>query len=160
LEISPVGVAGELYIGGDGLARCYYDRPEITAEKFIPHPHGDAGECLYRTGDMVRYMSDGKIEFIGRSDDQVKVRGNRIELGEIEAVLGEHQWVRQSVVVAEEDGRGGKRLTGYVVGEEGATPAELKRHVREKLPEYMVPEAILVLKEMPLTVNGKIDRER
>ena len=106
-----------------------------------------------------RYLPDGKIEFVGRADDQVKVRGYRIELGEIEAVLNEHRSVRQSVVVAREDERGGKRLVGYVVGEEGVTAAELKS-IRERLPEYMVPEAIVILEEMPITANGKIDRKR
>ncbi len=115
---------------------------------------------MYRTGDLGRYLPDGKIEFIGRGDHQVKVRGYRIELGEIEAVLNEHRSVKQSVVVAREDENGGKRLLGYVVGEGGVTAAELKSYVRERLPEYMVPEAIMILEEMPLTANGKVDRKR
>jgi acyl carrier protein len=115
---------------------------------------------MYRTGDVGRYLSDGNIEFIGRADNQVKIRGYRIELGEIEAALNEHESVKQSVVAASDDERGGKRLLGYVVGEEGATAAELKRHLRERLPEYMVPEAILKLDEMPVTASGKIDRKR
>jgi amino acid adenylation domain-containing protein len=161
LGLAPVGVVGDLYIGGDGLAQCYFNRPEMTAEKFIPHPYGEAGgERLYRTGDLCRFLSNGNIEFIGRADGQVKIRGYRIELGEIESVLNEHRSVRQSVVIASLDERGSKRLVGYVVGEEGAASAELKRHVRERLPEYMVPESILVLEEMPVTANGKIDRKR
>jgi NRPS condensation-like uncharacterized protein/acyl carrier protein len=160
-ELVPVGVVGELYIGGDGLARCYYNRRDMTAERFIPHPYGETGgERLYRTGDLVRYLSDGNIEFIGRADEQVKVRGYRVELGEIEAVLSEHPLVKQSMVIASEDGRGGKRLVGYVVCNGEMTGAELRREIRERVPEYMVPEAILVLPELPLTANGKIDRER
>jgi amino acid adenylation domain-containing protein len=157
----PAGVRGELYIGGTGVARGYWGKPGLTAERFIPNLLGrGCGDRLYRTGDVCRHLSSGKIEFLGRADDQVKVRGYRIELGEIQAALDEHQWVRQSAVVAVEDERGAKRLLGYVVGEEGATSAELKRHVRERLPEYMVPEAIVMLGEMPLTANGKIDRKR
>jgi amino acid adenylation domain-containing protein len=157
----PVGARGELYISGVGLARGYVGRPELTAERFIPHSlGGKEGERLYRTGDLVRYRTDGRIEFIGRADQQVKVRGYRIEPGEIEAVLNEHPLVKQSVVVASEDERIGKRLLGFVVGEAGARSEELKRHLRERVPEYMVPEAILLLEEMPMTVNGKIDRKR
>src|SRR5262249_32266326 len=156
------GARGELYVAGEGLARGYVGRPEQTAERFVPNPvsGSEGGERLYRTGDVGRYLANGEIEFIGRADDQVKVRGYRIELGEIEAVLNEHSAVRQSVVVASEDERGGKRIVGYVVGEEEATAAELKRHLRERLPEYMVPEAILQLPEMPLTASKKIDRKR
>jgi amino acid adenylation domain-containing protein len=161
LEPTPVGVSGEIYIGGDGVARGYVRRQELTAERFVPNRYGKrVGERLYRTGDVGRYLSDGNIEYLGRADDQVKVRGYRIELGEIQAALEEHGSVKQSVVVAREDERGRKRLLGYVVGEEGTTAAELKIHLRERLPEYMVPEAILMLEEMPLTMNGKIDRRR
>jgi acyl carrier protein len=157
----PMGMRGELYISGAGLARGYWGRPTLTAERFIPNIFSrEGGERLYRTGDLCRYFPDGNIEFVGRTDEQVKVRGYRIELGEIEAVLKEHRGVKQSVVVASDDEKGAKRLLGYVVGEEGTTPAELKRHVREILPEYMVPEAILILEEMPVTVSGKIDRKR
>jgi amino acid adenylation domain-containing protein len=158
---APVGVRGDIYISGTGLARGYLRSPELTGEKFIPNRFSQKpGERCYQTGDLGRYRSDGNIEFLGRADDQVKVRGYRIELGEIEAVLNEHRSVKQSLVIASEDERGVKRLIGYVVGEEGATSAELKRHVRERLPEYMAPEAIVVLEGMPLTANGKIDRKR
>jgi amino acid adenylation domain-containing protein len=157
---APVGVRGELYISGVGVARGYSRRPDLTAESFLPNVFGDEGERLYRTGDVCRYRSDGKIEFVGRADDQVKLRGYRVELGEIEAVLNEHGLVRQSVVVASEDERGSKRLLGYVLSGGEVTGSELKRHVRERLPEYMVPEAIFALEEMPLTANGKIDRKR
>src|SRR5262249_28818329 len=134
---------------------------ELTAERFIPNPFSrETGERLYRTGDAVRYLSDGKIDYLGRVDNQVKIRGYRIELGEIEGVLNERREVRQSVVITSEDEIGGRRLIGYVVGEEETTAVELKRYLRERLPDYMVPEAILVLGEMPLTANGKIDRER
>jgi amino acid adenylation domain-containing protein len=161
MEATPVGVKGEIYIGGAGLARGYLRRGEMTAERFMPSRYGvRGGERMYRTGDVGKYLADGNIEFIGRADNQVKIRGYRIELGEIEAVLNEHQSVKQSVVAASEDGRGGKRLLGYVVGEEWATAAELKRYLRERLPEYMVPEAIVILDEMPVTANGKIDRKR
>ena len=161
MEPTPVEVRGQLYISGVGLARGYWGRPDLTAERFIPNPFSrEGGERLYRTGDVSRYLSNGSVDFIGRDDEQIKMRGYRIELGEIEAVLDEHPSVRQSVVVASEDERGGKRLLGYVVGEEVADAAELKRHVREKLPGYMVPETILVLEEMPVTPNGKIDRKK
>ena len=160
IEPVPVGVKGELYIAGKGVSRGYWGRPEQTAERFIPNlMSAVGGDRLYRTGDICRYGADGRVEFVGRVDDQVKIRGYRIELGEIEAVLGEHRTVKQSVVVASEDDRGGKRLIGYVVGEE-ADAAELKRYVRERLPEYMVPEAIVALEEIPITANGKVDRKR
>jgi amino acid adenylation domain-containing protein len=156
-----VGVKGELCIGGEGVARGYIGKPEQTGERFIPNLFSEeGGERLYRTGDMCRHLKDGKIEFLGRADDQVKVRGYRVELKEIEAALNEHRGVRQSIVVAREDRERGKRLVGYVLGEEIATAANLNRYLRERLPEYMVPEVIIVLKEMPLTANGKIDRKR
>ncbi|MBO0782396.1 MAG: amino acid adenylation domain-containing protein, partial [Ktedonobacteraceae bacterium] len=161
LEAVPVGVRGEIYIGGVGLARGYQRRAELTAERFVPHRlSGRGGERLYRTGDVGRYLADGNIEYLGRTDEQVKVRGYRIELGEIEAALNAHRSVKQSAVVTRDDGRGGKRLIGYVVFEEAVTVGELKRHVRERLPEYMVPETIVVLEEIPLTASGKLDRRR
>jgi amino acid adenylation domain-containing protein len=160
-EPAPVGVRGEIYISGDGLARGYVGSPELTGGKFIPNRFsGSSGERLYRTGDIGRRLPDGNIEYIGRADDQVKLRGYRIELGEIEAVLNEHRSVRQSAVIVNEDAKGRKRLIGYVVGEKAATPAELKRHLRERLPEHMIPEMIIALGEMPLTANGKVARKR
>jgi len=156
---APVGAQGELYIAGDGLARGYLGRPELTAERFMPDLfNAEGGGRLYRTGDVARYLMNGEIEFIGRADDQVKIRGYRIELGEIGAVLNESPSVKQSVVVVKEYERGDRRLVAYVVGEEGLTPAELKRHVRERLPEYMAPSAIVMLDQMPLTPNGKLNR--
>jgi amino acid adenylation domain-containing protein len=161
MKPAPVGVRGDMYLSGVGVARGYLGRPELTAERFVPNPFGDEGrERLYQTGDVARYLSDGSIEFIGRADDQIKVRGYRIELGEIEAVLNEHRSVRRSAVVAEEDENRSTRLVGYVAGGDGVTVAELKRHVRERLPEYMVPESIMMLEEMPVNANGKIDRKR
>ena len=158
--LAPLGVRGELMIGGDGVARGYLNRAELTAERFIPDARSEGpGARVYRTGDFGRFDAEGKIEYLGRGDEQVKIRGYRIELGEIEAALNEHRSVKQSVVVVREDERGDKRLVGYVVGEE-ANAAELKRHVRERLPEYMAPESIMVLEEIPTTANGKIDRKR
>ena len=162
----PVGVAGELYIGGDGLARGYHDRPALTAERFIPNPFArQPGARLYRTGDRARYLRDGQIEFLGRNDGQVKVRGHRIELGEMEAALARHPSVGACVAVAREEAGGHTRLVAYVVtaeGGEGATGAtrlgELREHLRRSLPEYMVPSAIVLLDELPLTPNGKVDR--
>jgi amino acid adenylation domain-containing protein len=157
----PVGVSGELYIGGAGVARGYVKRPELTAEKFVPNPFGrEGGERLYRTGDQGKWRGDGNIEFIGRIDDQVKIRGYRIELGEIEGVVSEHEDVEQAVVVAREEKTGEKRLVAYVVGRAGRRieSGELRRHVQKKLPEYMIPSAIVQMEELPLTVNGKVDR--
>ena len=162
-EAVPVGVMGELYIGGVGLGRGYVGRAEQTAERFVPHAYArEAGERLYRTGDIGRWQEDGTIEYVGRVDGQVKVRGYRIELGEIEAVVMGHEGVREAVVVAREDGSGGsKRLVCYWVKEEGAevSAAQVREQVRERLPEYMVPSAMVMLGEMPLTANGKVDRK-
>ena len=162
LQPVPIGVAGELCIGGDGLARGYLDRPELTKEKFIPNPFSDYPTArLYRTGDLGRYLEDGKIEFLGRIDHQIKIRGYRVELGEVETVLTEHRSVREAVVVAREDEPGDKRLVAYVIPEWGATPStsELRNYLKEKLPNYMVPSAFVVLDELPLTLNGKVDRQ-
>ncbi len=162
LEPVPVGAAGELYIGGAGVAREYLNRPELTAEKFIADPFSSVpGARLYRTGDLARYQADGAIEYLGRLDQQVKIRGFRIELGEIEAVLGRHPQVQASVVVAREDASGGKFLAAYLVGHGGKAPAvpELREYLLKQLPEYMVPAAYVNLEKLPLTPNGKIDRK-
>ncbi|MBW8873677.1 MAG: non-ribosomal peptide synthase/polyketide synthase [Acidobacteria bacterium] len=162
LGLVPYNVAGEVHIGGDGLARGYLGRPELTAERFIPDPHGSVpGARLYKTGDLARRPAGGDLEFLGRLDHQVKVRGYRIELGEIEAALHRHGAVREAVVVAHEDGGGTQRLVAYWVPREGesATASELLAHVRRSLPEQMVPAVLVQLPTLPLTPNGKVDRK-
>jgi amino acid adenylation domain-containing protein len=160
LQPVPVGVAGELYLGGAGLARGYLKRPELTAEKFIANPYGEAGTRLYQTGDVARYQEDGKLQYLGRSDQQVKVRGYRIELGEIETTLREHPLIRDVVVTLHE-----RRLVAYVVlsqpgGNRSTNAAKvLREFVTSKLPEYMVPAFFLELDSLPLTPSGKIDRK-
>jgi thioesterase domain-containing protein/acyl carrier protein len=157
----PVGVAGELLIGGTGLARGYLNRSELTAEKFVPHPF-KPGQRLYRTGDLARYRSDGNIDCLGRLDFQVKVRGFRIELGEIEAELAQHSAIRESVVVAREDTPGDKRLVAYLVPRSPQSQpqaGELRELLRRKLADYMVPSAFVFLEALPVLPNGKINRK-
>ncbi|NEU75705.1 non-ribosomal peptide synthetase [Hassallia byssoidea VB512170] len=157
----PIGVTGEVYISGDGLARGYLNQPALTSEKFIPNCFGDRpGMRLYKTGDLACYLSDGNIEFLGRLDQQVKIRGYRIELGEIEAVVSQHPQVREVVVIAQKDELKDMRLVAYLVANQQPAflQSELRRYLLDKLPEYMIPSAFVLLKEMPLLPNGKIDR--
>jgi amino acid adenylation domain-containing protein len=156
LQTVPVGVAGELLTGGDGLARGYLYRPALTAERFVPDPFGPPGARLYRTGDLVCWRADGTIEFLGRLDDQVKIRGFRVEPGEVEAAVSAHPDVRQAAV-AVADGAGGRRLVAYVAGEVSAD--DLRAWLRQRLPEHLVPSAVVLLPELPLTLNGKVDRK-
>ena len=180
LQPVPIGVAGELYIGGDGLARGYLNRPELTSEKFIPNPfdkskvkptpnstlplpggeqEGNQNSKLYKTGDLARYLPDGNIEYIGRIDNQVKISGFRIELGEIEAILNSHPQIQQAVVTATEGTIENKRLVAYVVTEQSLSSNELRQFLLSNLPEYMVPSAFVTLETLPLTPNGKVDRK-
>jgi len=157
----PVGVIGELYLGGAGLARGYLQRPELTAERFVPHPWaGEPGERLYRTGDLVRWLPDGRLEFVGRCDGQVKLRGFRIELEEIEAALLKHEAVREAVVLLQEDAEHDKRLVAYIVPrseKQAPDAAELRHWLSEQLPDYMLPATFMLLDCLPLTPNGKLD---
>ena len=157
-EHVPVGMPGEVYLGGAQVARGYLGQPERTAERFVPDPFGAAGARLYRTGDRARRLLDGTVLFLGRVDHQVKVRGYRVELGEIEAVLEQHPSVRDAVVLALDDSAAGKRLAGFVVTEPRAAIAELMSYLGDRLPSYLVPGALTVLDALPLTSNGKVDR--
>ncbi len=160
LNPTPIGVCGELHIGGAGLARGYLNRPEATAEKFLPNPFiGESGARLYKTGDLARYLSNGNIEFVGRIDHQVKIRGFRIEPGEIESMLLQHPSVRDAVVVAREDSPGEKRLVGYVVTREAEEVSALRNFLKDKLPDYMIPSLLILMDSLPLTPSGKIDRK-
>ncbi|HEY2392076.1 MAG TPA: amino acid adenylation domain-containing protein, partial [Candidatus Angelobacter sp.] len=162
MEPVPVGVIGELYVGGEGLARGYWNRPELTAEKFIPDPFSqNCGARLYRTGDRVRWLTQGELEFIGRSDHQVKIRGHRIELGEVETALRAHAEVREAIALVREDVPGDKRMVAYITAQTNhneALPSQLRSYLRDKLPDYMVPSALVLLDKLPLTSNGKLDR--
>jgi len=163
----PIGVCGELYIGGDGLARGYLNRPELTAEKFIPNPFSDVPKArLYKTGDLARYLPDGNIEYLGRIDNQVKIRGFRIELGEIETILNQDSTVQEAVVISREDEPGDKRLVAYIVSNQELSTedtchysAHFRDVLRQKLPDYMIPASFVFLKAIPLTPNGKVDRK-
>lgn len=162
LQPVPTGVTGELYIGGAGLARGYLKQPAITAEKFLPHPFAtEPGQRLYRTGDLARFLPDGNLEYLGRVDNQVKIRGFRIELGEIESVLAQYPAVQETVVTVREDVPGDKRLVAYVTlaTDQSTAITELRLYLKDKLPSYMVPSAVVVLDALPLTTNGKIDHQ-
>ncbi len=159
LQLLPRGVAGDLYIGGEGVARGYWNRPELTAEKFIPSPFRE-GERLYMTGDVARWLPDGTLQLVGRQDHQVKIRGYRIELGEIENTLLSYPGVKEAVVVAKaEEATGSKYLVAYVVAGEAVPPAGLRSHLGRVLPDYMVPAFFVQLAQLPLTPNGKVDRK-
>jgi amino acid adenylation domain-containing protein len=158
----PRGVIGELYVSGEGLARGYVNRPELTAERFLSNPFSnEPGARMYRTGDLVRYMADGRLECLGRIDHQLKLRGYRIELGEIEAVLGAHPGVKANAVVLREDVAGEKQLVAYVapIEESGISSGELRAYLKTRVPDWMVPSAILLIGQMPMTTNGKVDRK-
>ncbi|HET6850667.1 MAG TPA: amino acid adenylation domain-containing protein, partial [Pyrinomonadaceae bacterium] len=163
LQPVPVGVTGELYIGGANVCRGYLDRPDLTAEKFIPNPFAaTSGDRIYRSGDLARYLSNGDIEFLGRGDHQVKIRGYRIEIGEVEATLREHPQILKAVVCARQDAGGQKQLVAYCVAQEGQAEqlkiAELRQYLHERLPDYMVPAFFVFLDDLPVTGTGKVDR--
>ncbi|MGW7156558.1 amino acid adenylation domain-containing protein, partial [Streptomyces sp. NPDC054887] len=159
-ELVPVGVPGEIHVGGPGVARMYLNRPALTAERFVPDPYGKPGARLYRSGDLASRRPDGSLDYLGRIDHQVKIRGHRIELGEIKAALTTHPRVRDAVVVAREDTPGDRRLVAYVVptSDAVAAPSELRTLLARTLPDYMIPTAFLVVGKIPLTVNGKLDQ--
>jgi amino acid adenylation domain-containing protein len=162
LQPVPIGVPGELHVSGEGLARGYLNRPEATAEKFIPNPFSEEpGARLYRTGDKVRYLPDGRIEFLGRIDHQVKIRGFRIELGEIETALSKYPFVRDAVVATRQNGYDDKRLVAYLVADSapGSFLNDVRNFLREQLPEYMIPSAYVLLESLPMTPSGKVNRE-
>ncbi len=158
-QLAPIGVPGEILLGGAGLSRGYLNQPALTAEKFIVNPFGKEESRLYKTGDLGRWLSNGTIEYLGRKDDQVKIRGYRIELGEIESVIQQNDKVKQAVVLAKEDSHGNKRLVGYIVSEGNFDKEALVVYLQKKLPDYMVPQAWVALEQMPLTSNGKIDKQ-
>ena len=160
LNLVPIGVVGELHLGGIGLARGYLNRPELTSLKFIPNPFSNDPEArLYKTGDLARYLPDGNIEFLGRIDHQVKIRGLRIELGEIETALSQHPQVEKVVVLVREYQPANKRLVAYLIPQQQGkvSPQQLRSFLQQKLPEYMIPSAFVLLENFPLTANGKIN---
>jgi acyl-coenzyme A synthetase/AMP-(fatty) acid ligase/acyl carrier protein len=162
LQPVPIGVPGELHIGGAGVARGYLNRDDLTAGQFIADPFSDkSGARLYKTGDLARYLPDGNIEFLGRIDDQVKIRGYRIELGEIEAVLARHPAIQSTSVVLREDTPGDKRIAAYLVARPQASldAIAVRKYLKQQLPEYMIPAAFVLIRELPLTPNGKVDRK-
>jgi acyl carrier protein len=162
LQPVPIGVPRELHIASVGLARGYLNRPDLTEEKFIPNPFSnELGLSLYKTGDLARYLPDGNIEYLGRIDNQVKVRGFRIELGEIEAVLTQHPNVRETAVIARVNSAGDNQLVAYIVPHQEPAPtnSDLRRFLKEQLPDYMVPSTFVMLCALPLTPNGKVDRK-
>ncbi len=160
LQPVPVGVPGELFIGGDGVALGYLGRPDLTAERFLPDP-SRPGQRMYKTGDLVRWLPSGELECLGRNDNQVKLRGFRIELGEIEDALNQHPAVKQAAVIKREDRPGDARLVGYLTfhADSAASASDLRAHLKQRLPEYMVPQTFVTLPRMPLTPSGKIDRK-
>jgi hypothetical protein len=161
LQLLPIGAAGELHIGGEGLARGYLNRAELTAEKFIPNPCSDMpGARLYKTGDLAKYLPDGNLEFLGRLDQQVKLRGFRIEPGEVEVVLSQHDDVHESIVIVREDNPGDKRLVAYFTMKDGADvkSSDLRKYLQERLPDYMIPSFFVPLDKLPLTTSNKVDR--
>jgi acyl-coenzyme A synthetase/AMP-(fatty) acid ligase len=161
-ELVPIGVPGELLIGGDGVTRGYHQRPDLTAEKFIPDPFSSSpGKRLYKTGDLARYRHTGDLEYLERLDHQVKLRGYRIELGEIEKVLGQHPGVQNAVVLCREDSPGEKQLVAYVVPASETTlePVTLRTYLKTRLPDYMLPAPIVMVDGLPLTSNGKVNRQ-
>jgi hypothetical protein len=156
-----VGVPGELYLAGDGLSRGYHRRPGLTAERFVPNPFGAPGARMYRVGDRVRWRADGNLDYLGRLDHQVKIRGHRVETGEIESVLAEHPALQEAAVVARTDATGDVRLVAYVVasaGHQAPGAGELRTFLKERLPDYMVPAGFVALETLPLSPNGKVDR--
>jgi acyl carrier protein len=160
-QVVALGVPGEIYVAGVGLARGYLNRPELTAERFVPNPFSETpGGRLYRTFDLARRLPDGNVEFLGRVDHQIKIRGHRIELGEIETALTAIPAVKEAVVVVDDQGGGDKRLVAFVVANPTTPPqlSEIKDHLRQSLPEYMVPASFVQVESLPLTVNGKLDR--
>ncbi|TAF16276.1 MAG: amino acid adenylation domain-containing protein, partial [Nostocales cyanobacterium] len=158
LQPVPVGVPGELHIGGAGLARGYLNRSELTTQTFIDNPFDNGKTKLYKTGDLVKYLADGNIEYIGRIDNQVKIRGFRIELGEIETALNQNAEIQTSCVIVREDNPGNKRLVAYIVSDKTQAVSELRQYLQGRLPEYMIPNAFVYLESLPLTLNGKVDR--